>query len=122
MTPSEIITQEAQSHGKDPKILMHWINEHVRAHNAILLQHGDSVMMLKKIAPHQVELHLFTQDKPIALVGAVKDFYERIKKSGVRRVYGKADDPQVLKLAKIGGFNVVNSDRPQFNWMANVED
>lgn len=122
MTPSEIITHDIQSHGHNPEPVLRWIHAHVKQHDAILMQHGDSVLLLKKIAPHQVDLHLFTQDKPIALMGAIKDFYERIKKSDIRRMYGKADNPQIVKMMKMAGVNAVDSDKPQFNWMADVKE
>jgi hypothetical protein len=122
MTPSEIISQDIQAHGHNPERVLRWVAGHVHRHNAILLQHGNSVLLVKKIAPHQVELHLFTRDKPLALVGAIKDFYEKIKKSDIKKMYGKADNPQIVQLMKTAGVKVQNSDKPQYNWMGVVKE
>jgi len=117
MTPTEIITKDIQAHGQNPAPVLRWVGANVKSKNAILLQHGDSILMVNKIKPHEAELHLFTLEKPIALMGSVKDFFDKIKKSGLKRVYGKADNQQILKLLQMAGVDVMKSDKPKYNWM-----
>jgi hypothetical protein len=47
-------------------------------------------------------------------------FIRTIKESELRRVYGKADNSGILEMLKRIGVNIMESDKPQFNWMAEV--
>lgn len=122
MKPTEIISQNMRAHGQNPAQVLQWIAGHTKGGSAVLLQHEDSVLLIKRISPGEASLHLFTVDKPMALMKAIKDFVRRIKASDLKRVYGKADNPQITQALQAVGVNVQRSDKPQFNWMANVED
>lgn len=122
MKPTEIITQNVKAAGRDPVPVLQWVAAHTKKKTAVLLQHGDSVLLIKKISPGEAALHLFTLDKPMALMQALKNFIARVKASGLERVYGKADNPQITQALQAVGVNVQRSDKPQYNWMANVED
>jgi hypothetical protein len=94
------------------------IHGYLSNRNASILQHGDTVLVVIKIDPYDVEVHLYTQDKPMAIVKSVKHFMEEIKASHIKRVYGKADNQNIVSLMKTVGVKIRNSDRPQYNWMA----
>lgn len=118
MTPSEIITQNIKATGKDPAQVLSWIATLVKKEHAILLKSGNSVLFLKRIAPGEAELHLFTVDTPRALVTALKDFVAKVRASDLKKVYGKADTPQIVEALKMVGVQVRASDKPKYNWMA----
>lgn len=122
MTPTEIITQNIKAIGKNPAPVLQWLSKLLKGKKAVLLRHGDSVLVLNQIGHQQAELHLFTTDKPMALMQALKDFVKKIKDSDLERVYGKADNQQIVKALGAVGVNVQNSDKPKYNWMALVED
>ena len=60
MTPSEIITQEAQKVGYDADVMLRKINKFVQGNAAILLHKNDSFLLIITIANAVVEAHLFT--------------------------------------------------------------
>lgn len=122
MTPTEIITQNIKAIGKNPAPVLRWLAKLLKTKKAVLLRHGESVLVLNQIGPQQAELHLFTADKPMALMQALKDFVKKIKDSDLERVYGKADNQQIVKALGAVGVNVQESDKPKYNWMALVED
>lgn len=86
------------------------------------MKHGDSVLFLNRIAPGEAELHLFTADKPQALMAALKDFIKRVRESDLKAVYGKADNPQIVQALRMVGVQVQDSDKPKYNWMAPVKE
>ena len=122
MTPSQIISAEFARRGHDPVQALHWVHGLMKSKKASLLQHGDSVLLAIKLGDHDVEVHLYTQDKPMAIVRAVKHFMKEIVKSHIKRVYGKADNKHIVNLMKSVGVKVKKSDKPQYNWMALTGD
>ena len=120
MTPSEIISQNVKAVGKNPAAVLRGLSKLLKAKKAILLRHGDSVLVLNTIAPKQAELHLFTVDKPMALMQAIKDFVKKVRASDLDQVYGKADNPQIVRALEAVGVKVQKSDKPKYNWRADV--
>ena len=127
MTPSEIITQEAQSIGGDADVMLRKIDKLVKSKAAILLQKNDSILLLISIAKSVVELHIFTVDRPAKAIEAIKFFVEKIKESDIKTVYGSgnlAQDDKLNKTLKIldkMGVDVQKSNLPRYQWMATVE-
>jgi hypothetical protein len=126
MTPTEIITQEAQTYGGDADVLLRSIYKLAESNAAILLQKNDSVLMLISIAEGIVELHLFTMDRPAKVADSLKYFIEKIRASDLKMVYGPGNPSQdeklsqTLKLLKRMGIDVQKSDLPGYAWMAKV--
>ena len=127
MTPSEIITQEAQTIGGDADVLLRKIDKLVDSKAAILLQKNDTLLLLIAIAEGVAELHIFTADRPAKVIEAVKFFVEKIKDSDIKRVYGSGNMAQDAKLKKTLdvldklGVDVQKSNQPGYEWMATVE-
>jgi hypothetical protein len=126
MTPSEIITQEAQNIGVDADVILRKINKLVQSKAGVLLQKNNSLLLLITIAKHVVELHVFTADRPAVLADSVKYFISKIRESDIKKVYGDSNPKQegelqkTLKLLKKLGVNVEKSNVPQYSWMAKV--
>ena len=120
MKPSEIITADAQERNLQPEIVLATVNRMLQMKNAVMLQKNDSVLLLEKIEPSIVALHLFSEDSPMTLVKSIKFFIEKIKQSEIQTVYGKADNEQIVQLLTSLGVPVQQSDRPNYNWMAMV--
>lgn len=121
MTPTEIITKDAEAHRIDPKKVLAVIAQQIKTNASILLHKNDSVLVIRTIAPSAVDLHLFTQDTPVALARSIAYFAQKIKKSDIQVMYGQADNPEILRFVQAFGFRVQQSDRPQYNWMAMVK-
>jgi hypothetical protein len=56
----------------------------------------------------------------MTLARSLSAFIRRTIDLGIKTVYGKADNPQIIELLKKVGLNVVDSDLPQFNWKADL--
>jgi hypothetical protein len=126
MTPSEIITQEAQRYGGNADIMLRKINRLIQGKAAILLQKNDSVLLLINIAKGVAELHLFTMDPPAKVADSLKYFVSKIRASNLKFVYGKSNEAQdaelqkTLQLLKSMGVDVQKSNIPRYTWMAPV--
>lgn len=126
MTPSEIITKEAQRVGYDADILMRKIHRLVESKVGILLQKNDTLVLLINIAKHIVEIHIFTMDPPNKIPEAFEYFISKIKDSEVKRGYfraAKGRDSELQKtlvLLKRAGVKVQKSDVPNYEWMVSL--
>jgi hypothetical protein len=120
MTPTEIITADAQRNGVDPRLVLGSIKPDLVSKKATLIQSGDSVLVVKMISKDVAELHLFTVEPIRTLIESIKEFISQIKQSGIEIVYGNADNEMILKILESAGVLVTESDREGYNWKANV--
>jgi Icc-related predicted phosphoesterase len=120
MTPSEIITADAQRNGVNPNSVITKMEKLLKSKKAIMLQHGDSVLIIRKFGDGLAELHIFTTDTPREIINAIKTFISKIKKSDIQTVYGNADNNQIIRVLKSLGVIVQNSDIDGYNWKADV--
>ena len=124
MTPSEIITQEAQKSGEDADALLRKINKVVQAKAAVLLQENNSLMLLMNIAKGVSEVHFFIADNEATLKNSIAHFAKELKNSKLTAIYGavsKKDNPlleNVFDLLDENGINIEKSNTPQYSWMA----
>jgi hypothetical protein len=120
MKATEIILADAQKRGVDENDALEIISNLLEEGKAVLMQENDSVLLLTKINDDASEVHLFTQDGVMTLARSLSAFMKRTTELGVKTVYGKADNPQILELLKKVGLNVVDSDLPEYNWKADL--
>lgn len=120
MTGDEIILQNAQEAGVDGQQLLQGMKKLLASGEAIALRSGNSVLILKRIDEGKAVLHLFTADNGIGVARAVKDFIDKIRQSDIKEVYGQADNPEILRLLKMLGVEIMESDIPEYNWRAEV--
>ena len=118
MKASEIIQQDAERNGVSPEAALSSVKKQIQFKNALLLQENDSVVLLTEIAPKTAEIHLFTVEKMSKLVSSIKGLLEKIKNSNIDLVYGKADNPEIIRLMQLAGVPVEESDNPNYNWKA----
>lgn len=120
MDAAQIIMADAQAHGVNPETALRAISGMIKHHRAILMQEGNSVLVVRVFNGDLGELHLFTTDSPLALVSALKVFYQHLQHSHLKAVYGKADNPQIIDFMKTIGFPVQPSNLAKYNWMGRV--
>jgi hypothetical protein len=127
MKPTEIINAEFQKLGKDSGEFLRLLNVAINKKMAIILQEGDSILILLTIGEGLVELHLFTTEGPLKVARALSKFIDKIRKSDLKAVYGPKEDvpnsnklQQTLTMLKTLGVNVQPSDNPKYEWMAKV--
>jgi hypothetical protein len=120
MTPTEIVTANKQKKGRNPRKVLLAIKRTVSKGNGFLLHENNSVLFGVYIAPNEAELHLFSEDSPLQLLHSLKEFIAKIRKSKLKAVYGKANNPAIVQFLKKAGVQVKSSDKPIYNWMALV--
>jgi len=120
MKASKIILADAQKRGVDGNKALALISNAVKQKKAVLMQENNSVLFLTKISDDASEVHLFTQDGIMTLARSLSAFVKRGMALGIKTIYGKADNPQIIELLKKVGLNVVDSDLPQYNWKADL--
>lgn len=121
MTPSEIITADSERQGLDPQTILGKVHKVVQSGAGLLLQEGNSVLLMIALPDNNAELHLYTADKsPLAVYKAMSSFVDKIRKSDLNAVYGSGEIPEVLQMLKKLGVDVQQSDLPGYRWMAPV--
>ena len=120
MTPTEIITADAIERDLNPQSILLSVSRMLQTEVAVMLQKNNSVLLLEKIDVGSVALHLFTEDQPMTLARSIKFFIDKIKSSDIEKVYGLADNEQIIDLLISLGVAVQESDNPNYNWMAMV--
>ena len=66
MKPSEIITVDAKRNGVNPVPILNQLGRNLKSKNAILMQSGNTVLVVNKIGKGTAELHLYTADDRMA--------------------------------------------------------
>ena len=120
MKPTEIIMADATRNGVDPAPILDKVARSVKSGNGIILQSGESVLVIRKFGEGRAELHLFTADEPMAMLKALREFIKKIRNSDITEVYGNADNGEILRILKNLGVEVMRSDIPDYNWKAIV--
>ena len=120
MTPSQIIRKDAERMGYDADVVLRKLAKLVKSGAGILLQEGDSLLLLIAIPGNNAELHLYTADSPLNMSRALKVFIEKIRASDLNAVYGSGEVPQILKMLNKFGVETMKSDLPNYRWMAPV--
>jgi Icc-related predicted phosphoesterase len=120
MTPTEIIKADAARNGVSPTKVILSIKPDLKAGRSTLMQVGDSVLVVKMIAPYTAELHLFTVEPVRTLIQSIKEFVNKLNESGVRTVYGNADNEGIFQILTAAGVKIQQSDVDGYNWKADV--
>ena len=120
MKASQIIKAEYERLGKDPVKPLAALTKLIQNKGAILLQEGDTVLLLIIIDKKAVELHLFTQESPLKVARAMSEFIKKIRNTDLETVYGSEEPIQTLNLLRRLNVDVMPSDNPKYKWMAKV--
>ena len=118
---SQIIMNDQFSQKDGAEEVVLGINKLVQSGDAVILQKNNSVLVVVKLEPGVVEVHLYTVDNPIPLASAIDYFHKKLLESDIKRVYGTTPrTPEIIDLMKSVGIQVLPSDNPEYSWMANV--
>jgi methionyl-tRNA formyltransferase len=120
MTPSQILTQDAQNQGANPQQVLQGALAQVKSGHTVMLQENNSVLLVTRLGDKKAMIHLSTVDSPLILRHSLKSFLEKLKASEVDVIYGDTMNQQLLALMKKIGVNVEKSNLPKFTWMAKV--
>ncbi len=120
MTPQEIVAADCERTGHRVGAVMHGVMMALDKGGKIF-HDNKSVVVLEPLGKSKkdFEVHLFTVDASLGLVRSVQKIIEQIRQvPGLERVYGDAEDPQVIKMLRTTGLDVQESDKKNFTWMA----
>ena len=120
MTPSQILTQEAQNKGVNPQPVLQTVLAQINSGHTVMIQENNSILLITRLGDKRAMLHLSTVDGPIALSKSLVGFLKKLKNSELSVVYGDTTNQQLLKLMKRVGWDVEKSNLPKFTWMAKV--
>ena len=121
MNAQDIIRTDFEKRGLDPLPRMQSIAYLLKKKKMQMMQQNDSVLLLKDIGDGNVELHLFTQDRPLTLAKSLKSFIDAIRKTKIKAVFGQADNPEIVTFLRSLGVNVETKNLPEpYNWKATV--
>jgi hypothetical protein len=118
MTPSEIIQKDAERLGYDADIVMRKIAKLVKSGAGILLQEGNTVLLLIAIGNDSAEVHLYTADSGLKLLGALKGIIKKVQSSDLSAIYSSFNAPEIINMIEQTGITVQKSDLPNYKWMA----
>lgn len=121
MTPSEIIRKDAERMGYDADVVLRKIDKVVKTGAGILLQEGDSLLLLIAIGGNKAEVHLYTADTGLKLIGAIKGLIKKVQDSDLSAIYSSFDAPEIINMIDEAGITVEKSDLPNYRWMAVLE-
>jgi hypothetical protein len=118
MTPSEIIQKDAERLGYDADVVIRKIAKLVKSGAGILLQEGNTVLLLIAIGNNSAEAHLYTDDSGLKLLGALKGIIKKVQSSDLSAIYSSFDAPEIINMIEQTGITVQESDLPNYKWMA----
>jgi hypothetical protein len=121
MKPTEIIRYEAEKNGHDANKWLYAIKKLIDQKLALMIQENDSILLIIQLGDNDVEIHLFTTDKPATLIESIKRFIQKVKNSEIRKMYiPQPDDPNIIKAIARLGLNVAKSDKRKYAFMVTL--
>lgn len=118
MTPSEIIRVDAENLGYDADIVLRKIAKLVKAGAGILVQEGNTILLLIAIGDNKAEVHLYTADSGMQLLNAIQGLIDKVQSSDLSAIYSSFDAPDIISMIDDAGITVEASDLPNYKWMA----
>jgi hypothetical protein len=123
MKPTEVIEQDSEKRGINPKAVLFGVHHFIKQ-GGLLLSDENTVLVLQRISKNAFASHLFTTDAPLGLSKSLLKFFRQMQNKGIHRLYGKADNKEIINLLKqLGqreGVEVLPSDLPRYNWMMDL--
>lgn len=119
MTPQEVIAADCERTGHRIGAVMHGVMAAMDKGGRVF-HDNKSVVVLEPMGESKKDYkaHLFTIDASLGLVRSVQKIIAQIMEvPSLKRVYGNAKDPQVIKMLRTTGLDVQKPDKENFTWM-----
>jgi len=118
MKASEIIYNDKYSQEDGPDQVLEGIAKLVKDDMAVILQSGETVLVVVRLGDGAVEVHVYTMDSGLRLISAMKVLIQKLKDSDIQVAYiADPRDAQMLQVLKMNDLQVTKSDRPEYQWM-----
>jgi hypothetical protein len=118
MKASEIIYNDKYSQEDGPDRVLRSVAKLVEDNLAVVLQSGETVLVVVRLGDGAVEVHVYTMDSGLRLISAMKVLIQKLKNSEIQVAYiADPRDAQMLQVLKMNDLQVKKSDRPEYEWM-----
>lgn len=118
MKASEIIYNDKYSQEDGPDRVLASIAKLVKDEMAVILQSGETVLVVVRLGDGAVEVHVYTMDSGLRLISAMKVLIQKLKDSDIQVAYiADPRDAQMLQVLKMNNLQVTKSNRPEYQWM-----
>lgn len=118
MKASEIIYNDKFSQEDGPDRVLTGVAKLVKDNMAVILQSGDTVLVVVRLGDGAVEVHVYTVESGLRLISAMKVLIQKLKDSDVQVAYiADPRDAQMLQVLRMNDLQVMKSDRPEYQWM-----
>jgi hypothetical protein len=117
-----IFTEYMASKGiEDPKSTLDDIEKNLKDKKAILIKDKNTVVVLDLRSPKAVSALLATTDIGATLDASMALIIKQIKSLNIKKMYGVEENEEFKQACASNGFQVVDSDLPEFEWCAVVK-
>ena len=106
MTSQEIIknSDEMKDIDKDWKIVYAMLIKAVESNQYRILQSGNTLCLIKLLAPKEAQMFLFNADTKKNLLRNMKEFAKALDVAGFKKVFGETHDVQMINMIKRLGY------------------
>jgi hypothetical protein len=104
MSPLEIITKSMDGEG-DPQQMYAALIKLVETNPKVrILRANNSLLIIFNMGNGEAEATLETADNPKTLVSSFKEFGQALKKANFRKVHFDVDNPDIVRVIKMAGY------------------
>ena len=119
----DIITADAERHGKRPGAVLTGLSIAVDRRGAKILHDNKTIAVLDPIegSEHEFEAHMLTADNAAGFKASCQVLFDQVRDMpGAQKIYAKFENPKLVELAKMVGANIEKSDKKGFTWMTEL--
>lgn len=120
MNASEIISKYAQQLGFQPQAALAEVKKIMDSPDGYILKENDSVFVLQRLDKGVAGIHLFTADDPETLKASVQNALQKVKASGVTKLYGEQENKDLVDAIGQLGIQIGKSELPDYAWSATI--
>jgi hypothetical protein len=124
LPPSQIITDDLERKAtlEEVQQTIEYFSQANEENKLFILQKNNTIIVLVSIGEGVVEAHLYSLDTPIVMARSMKVMLDELKRSHLKRMYSNVDEdtPKILALMKRFGTDIMESDKPEYVWMADI--
>ena len=108
MTVQDLVknSTEVKESGEDWKRVYAILSEALKTNQYRILRSGNTLCLIKLLAPHEAQMFLFNADTNKNLLRNMKEFAKALDVAGFKKVFGETHDMQMINLIKRIGYPV----------------
>lgn len=112
MSVLNILQKDVEDQGGDFDRVYAALQQGIQSGQMRIMRSGNTLLIYSILEPGVADVHISTADAPQALIKAVKEFYEALKKAGFKKAVSTTDNPQIGRVLQASGIPVQVSMRP----------